>query len=377
VQVDFTTAAADTTAPAISFRSPAAGATGVPNNTSIVVTFNEPVDPATVTAATFTLNGAGQVAGAVSFDAITQTATFTPSAPLGFSTSYTVALTGIQDFSGNALTTSWSFTTGVAPDTTPPTVTAVSPVHGATGVASSEPVLVTFSENVDTASLSGLRLTHVATGTRVAGALSYDQLTRVATFVPSVLLGSMATYEVSVSGVRDLAGNAMVAPFLSRFTTRQTLFADNFENGTGAWLLPAPPVGATWSLTTGNFHSASHSLTDSTVGKYVSNVTSTASLAQPLNVTGLASVSVQFWMRARTERNRDFVYVDASYDGGANWTQIPNGRYSGNLSWAVRTLPLTLPPGSTQLQIRFRLVSNNNTRNFDGVYIDDVIIQSP
>jgi len=361
----------------MTFQSPAPGALAVPNNTSIVVIFNEALDPASVTTSTFKLNSSlGQVAGTVSYDASTWTATFTPSASLGFSTAYTVSLAGIQDLSRNALTTNWSFTTGMAPDLTAPTVTAVVPANGATGVASSDPVVVTFSEDVDTASLSGIRLTHVASGTRVAGNITYNPTTRVATFVPTVLLGSLATYEVNVSGVKDLTGNAMAAPFVSRFTTRQTLFSDNFEKGLTSWLTPTPATGTPWSLTSSTFHSATNSLTDSAVGKYAIGVDSYAMLAQPLNISGLSSVSVQFWARVRTLRNRDTVYVEASYDGGTTWALVPGGSFHGNLSWGVRALTLNTT-GKTQLQIRFRIQSTNNRRSSDGVYIDDVIIQSP
>ncbi|HYO66910.1 MAG TPA: Ig-like domain-containing protein, partial [Archangium sp.] len=377
VQVDFTTDnTPDTTAPSITFRSPASGLTGVASNTSVVVTFSEAVNPATVTGAQFTLSSAGgPVTGTVSYDAASWTATFTPSAALGSSTVYTVSLANIQDLSGLSIAaTSWSFTTGTAPDTTPPTVTAVSPANTATAVASSDPILVTFSENVDIASLTGLRLRQVADGTFVAGSVSYNATTRVATFTPSVLLGSLTTYEVNVSGARDVAGNAMASPFTSRFTTRRTLFADNFESGAGAWSLPAPTAGVPWSLTTANFHSSNHSLTDSAGGKYVSNVVSYAELAAPLSVSGLTSVSVQFWMKARTERNKDFVSVEASVDGGA-WTPLTSRPYTGNLSWAVRSLNLPLS-GKSTLRIRFRFESNA-TKNFDGVYVDDIIIQSP
>jgi len=241
-------------------------------------------------------------------------------------------------------------------------------------VASSDPILVTFSENVDPATLTGLRLRLVSNGTYVAGSVSYNSTTRVATFTPAVLLGSLSTYEVYVSGVRDMAGNAMAAPFTSRFTTRQTLFSDNFENGLSAWSVPAPTTGVPWSLTTTSFHSSRNSLTESASGRYANNLQSVAELAAPLNVSGLSSVTVQFWMRTRTERNRDFVYVDASVDGGA-WAQITGGRFSGNLAWAVRSLQIPLT-NKSQLRIRFRFESNA-TKPFDGVYIDDIIIQAP
>jgi hypothetical protein len=66
--------------------------------------------------------------------------------------------------------------------------------------------------------------------------------------------------------------------------------------------------------------------------------------------------------------------VESSVDGGA-WTQLTGGKYSGNLAWAVRTLTLPLSGNST-LRIRFRFASNAS-KNFDGAYVDDIIVQSP
>jgi hypothetical protein len=95
--------------------SPTSGATGVSIATAVTATFDEPLDPASVNATTFTLLDAqgAQVGGTVSFSGLV--ATFTPSAPLLQSTRYTATVTtGIRDLVGNALPngTTWSFTTG-------------------------------------------------------------------------------------------------------------------------------------------------------------------------------------------------------------------------------------------------------------------------
>src|SRR5580658_4179917 len=60
---------------------PANGATGVPITQIISATFNEPMNPATITSSTFTLTGpGGLVPGVVTFSGMT--ATFTPNAHL-------------------------------------------------------------------------------------------------------------------------------------------------------------------------------------------------------------------------------------------------------------------------------------------------------
>jgi hypothetical protein len=73
------------------------------------------VDAATISAATFTVNG---VTGTVTYDAASRTATFMPAAPLAFGTTYTATMTTqVKDLAGNAMAANqvWTFTTRAAP----------------------------------------------------------------------------------------------------------------------------------------------------------------------------------------------------------------------------------------------------------------------
>jgi C1A family cysteine protease len=105
--------------PTISAQSPSSGATAVNPSTTVSVTFSETMSASSLTTSSFTLTqGGSPVSGSVSYDAGTQTATFTPSGNLAYSTSYTAALTtGVQDSEGVALasSSSWSFNTAAPP----------------------------------------------------------------------------------------------------------------------------------------------------------------------------------------------------------------------------------------------------------------------
>jgi hypothetical protein len=118
------TAGADTTPPTVSSTSPDNNATGVAVNTAVTATFNEPIAPATLTAASFLLRaGVDNVTGTVSLNAAGTIATFTPSGPLADNTTYTATLTtAITDVAGNALAADhvWSFTTAAAGAVVPP-----------------------------------------------------------------------------------------------------------------------------------------------------------------------------------------------------------------------------------------------------------------
>jgi len=105
--------------PTVVATSPADNATGVPVTAFVTATFSEAMDATTITTSTFTLKttaGGIAVAGTVSYDAPSNTAKFTPSAPLAPSTNYTATITtGVKDSSGNAMQANKVFTFKTAP----------------------------------------------------------------------------------------------------------------------------------------------------------------------------------------------------------------------------------------------------------------------
>jgi hypothetical protein len=105
--------AAPGSAPTVISTIPASGATGVTVYGGLAVTFSEPMDPASITAATFTLQrGTTAVPGAVAVSGTT--ATLIPTQALAASSSYTATIASAKSLAGNALASgySWSFTTG-------------------------------------------------------------------------------------------------------------------------------------------------------------------------------------------------------------------------------------------------------------------------
>ncbi len=110
-----TSAPSDTVPPTVLSQNPSSGATSVPANTTPSVTFSEAVQPATIA---FTLTGPGttSVAGSVAYNTTTNTATFTPSAPLAAGTTFTASVSGVKDIAGNTMvgTTQWTFKSAVS-----------------------------------------------------------------------------------------------------------------------------------------------------------------------------------------------------------------------------------------------------------------------
>ena len=121
----------DTTPPVVLSQAPSPGSANVSATGVVSATFNEPLQAASVSTNTFELRNASNtlVGGTVSYDGAAFRVTFTPSAALAYSSTYTATLKGgptdprIKDVAGNALSAnvSWSFTTSATPPPPPDT----------------------------------------------------------------------------------------------------------------------------------------------------------------------------------------------------------------------------------------------------------------
>ena len=214
------------TIPTVTATSPSNGATGVPINQALTATFNEAMNPATISPTTFTLKTSGgtAVTGVVTYTAAGSVATFTPAAALVANTLYTATITtGAQDLSGNALAVNyvWTFTTGAAPDTTRPVVVSTNPANLAASVPLNQVISATFSKAMNAATINGTTFTLTGPGaTAVAGQVVYASVGNTATFTPTANLAANTLYTATITtGAQDLAGNALAANYVWSFTT--------------------------------------------------------------------------------------------------------------------------------------------------------------
>src|SRR5215213_1936527 len=216
---------ADTTPPMLIASSPANGATGVSVASSVTASFSEAINAGTLSGATFRLLGpGGPLAATVSYNATSKIATLVPSANLGAGIAYTAMLTGtITDLAGNALATpnSWSFTTAAAPpsDTTPPTVSSVTPANSAANVSTGTSVAASFSETLDASTVTSANFTLSGPSGAVAASVTYNSGTNTATLQPSAALAAGTSYTAQVSGVKDVAGNTLASAYSWSFST--------------------------------------------------------------------------------------------------------------------------------------------------------------
>jgi hypothetical protein len=231
----FTTGPApDTAPPTVSSTSPNNGATNVTLNSSLSATFSEPMNNATLTTATFTLRpsaGGGTIAGTVNVSG--NTATFTPAANLAGSTQYRARIaSSVTDAAGNALGSnfSWQFTTGPAPDTTPPSVSSTTPANSASDVPVNSSIMATFSEPMNNSTLTTATFTlrPSAGGANITGTVNVSGNTATLTPTSNLAEGTQYTATIS-SSVTDAAGNALGANQVWTFSTATTTPAGTAE----------------------------------------------------------------------------------------------------------------------------------------------------
>lgn len=220
--------------PRVTLVTPAANAVNVPIGTkAITASFTKPMDPTTLTAASFKLNcpAGSPLMGVVTYAALGNRATLTLPAtialPANTVCTATVAKTA-KDTSGIALDADvvWTFSTAaaIAADTTAPTVTGTINANGATNVAVNTKVGATFSESMDPLTVTLTTFLVKNGATTVNGTVGYSGFNAV--FTPAANLAPNTLHTITLkggaAGLKDLAGNAMAADYVYSWTTAAT-----------------------------------------------------------------------------------------------------------------------------------------------------------
>jgi len=217
-------------APAVTSVAPLPTAIVVPINTKIITAaFTKSMDPATLTAANFTLAcpAGTPITGAVSYLATSNLAmlTFPDATNLPPSTLCTATVsTGVQDSAGIPLASNfvWNFTTGATTDATPPTVTGILQANGATHVPINAKVGATFSEGMDPLTISTTTFTLMQGAMPVPGTITYTGVSAV--FTPATNLAASTTYTATITtGTKSAEGNALARDFVWSWTTAAAL----------------------------------------------------------------------------------------------------------------------------------------------------------
>jgi hypothetical protein len=202
--------------PVVTSTSPVGSAVSVPLGQVITATFNEALDPASVTSSSFTVSGASAVTGTVSFSGLT--ASFIPTGGLTANTTYTAMITtAVRDTLGNHLQINyvWTFSTG---SILAPTVISTDPANNATQVVLNKIVTATFSVPMDRLTLTASTFTLKQGSTAVSGVVSYTGST--ASFTPTVNLLPGTVYTATITTVaKNIPGTSLANNYVWTFTT--------------------------------------------------------------------------------------------------------------------------------------------------------------
>lgn len=204
-------------APTVTSTDPIDKATNVALNKTVKAVFSETMDPASITGTTFTLKqGNATVTGSVTYSGTT--ASFVPNTPLLPGIVYTATITtGAKNSSGTALENNyvWTFTTALA---VAPTVLSTDPLNNAMNVALNKVVKATFSEPMNSATISGLTFILKQGANTVNGSVTYSGTT--ASFTPNNPLSPNLTYTATITtGAQNLAGTGLADDYVWSFKT--------------------------------------------------------------------------------------------------------------------------------------------------------------
>ncbi len=174
-------------------------------------------------------------------------------------------------------------------------------------------------------------------------------------------------------------------------------FADDMESGDGNWSHGG--TGDTWALSNARAYSGTYSFH----AVDAASVTDQTLVSLEFPLPAIPGISLEFWSWQEVEDSSSGCYdggiVEASTDGGVNWTQLPDASmvtlpYDGPVSssysnpisgqnawcgdprdWTFTVVDLTAYAGQN-VTLRFRMATDTSVSR-EGWYIDDVRVITP
>ncbi|MCH9662063.1 MAG: Ig-like domain-containing protein, partial [Gammaproteobacteria bacterium] len=224
----FTTAEfIDSVSPSVVRTNPSTNQQDVPVNTPFTVEFDERMDPASLTPATFTVQDLTTfqfVPGMIQVDPDDRTVSFVPEQPFGVNRSHLVALrAGITDAAGNVLgTQTFRFTTALGEDADRLQFVGSSPQDFATNVPVNALIALQFSEPLNTINVNrGFEVQ--ANGEAVPGSIALSDGNRRITFTSATALLPNTTHTVMyTTTLTDVVGNPLDNSGSFSFVTTDT-----------------------------------------------------------------------------------------------------------------------------------------------------------
>ena len=230
-------------------------------------------------------------------------------------------------------------------DITPPTVTSVTPVNGATGIAVNSTASAVFNEAMNAATINNSTIElRNPSNTLIAATVSYNAGTRTATVTPSAPLANSTVYTITIkgaaSGVKDVAGNALVNNYSWSFTTE---VADIIPPTV---TVVNPLSGATGVSTGANIvANFSEAVNASTVTTTTFQLRDAGNNLIPATVSTLSG---QITLDPASDLAATTVYTATITGGASGVKDLAGNALATNYSWSFTTAAVTSLPVTIQ-----------------------------
>lgn len=147
-----------------------------------------------------------------------------------------------------------------------------------------------------------------------------------------------------------------------------TQFVDTFDDGLLYW--EGGGIKNAWGPDVKYAHSGMLSVTDSPTEDYKNGADSWLRSTFVLNLTQVTSAAISFYWRGVMQSGHDSLHIEASTDGGNNWSRVGPSLTGTGTSFVRYNASLASYFGNSDVRLRFHFVSDASTRR-EGVYIDD------
>jgi hypothetical protein len=187
--------------------------------------------------------------------------------------------------------------------------------------------------------------------------------------------GQVFRYLLSVDN-----GDFIVSDTITKiFGTEIPIFEDDGEDMQN-W------TSAKWNITSSDFHSPVHSITDSPSGNYTDDANNIIKLDTVIDLQGVSIAFLRFWAKWEIEAGFDFAQLQIKEISTNNWITLPGkytkagssyqdqGKplYDGFQNWVQEEIDISSFAGK-EIECRFRLVSDSYLTE-DGFYFDDFAV---
>jgi serine protease AprX len=156
--------------------------------------------------------------------------------------------------------------------------------------------------------------------------------------------------------------------FVFKYHVATDFIAFDFEGGLFYW--ETGGTNNSWNITSVDAHGGTFSLNDSPKGGYDNNTDSWTAIKQSFDLSDATNPQFSFWHTYQF-LSGDTGFVEINTNGGKSWERLL--WFADTLhEWTQASIPLDSYTGQTDLNFRFRLVTDDVSYEGDGWYIDDV-----